>query len=126
MVGLIDKAERVTRSTFEKAGDFIVLLGGLPHELGGSYFLQTQHGLKEGCVPEVDLEAELKLQETLLAGINQRLITSAHDLSEGDYWSRCWRCSLLILPSVRKLNLMILDLHLAWMLCYLERARVEH
>ena len=83
MVGLIDKAERVTRSTFEKAGDFIVLLGGLPYELGGSYFLQTQHGLKEGCVPEVDLEAELKLQETLLAGINQRLITSAHDLSEG-------------------------------------------
>ena len=58
MVGLIDEAEHVTRSQIEEEGLEIVLLGDLPSELGGSYYLQTQFGKKEGIVPEVDLEAE--------------------------------------------------------------------
>ena len=58
MVGLIDKPELVTRSTISGAGQSVVLLGGFSNELGGSYFLQTQYGLKEGKVPVVDLETE--------------------------------------------------------------------
>ena len=54
MVGLIEKAERVTRSFVEQSGQSIILLGGLPNELGGSYFLQTEYGKKEGTCPEVD------------------------------------------------------------------------
>jgi phosphoribosylformylglycinamidine synthase len=83
MVGLIDKPELVTRSTISGAGQSVVLLGGFPDELGGSYFLQTQHGLKEGKVPIVDLEAEAKLQGLLIGGIELGLISSAHDLAEG-------------------------------------------
>ena len=83
MVGLIDKSELVTRSTISGAGQSVVLLGGFPDELGGSYFLQTQHGLKEGKVPIVDLEAEAKLQGLLIGGIELGLISSAHDLAEG-------------------------------------------
>ena len=83
MVGLIDKSELVTRSTISGAGQSVVLLGGFSDELGGSYFLQTQHGLKEGKVPIVDLEAEAKLQGLLIGGIELGLISSAHDLAEG-------------------------------------------
>ena len=83
MVGLIDKSELVTRSTISGAGQSVVLLGGFSNELGGSYFLQTQHGLKEGKVPVVDLEAEAKLQGLLIGGIELGLISSAHDLAEG-------------------------------------------
>ena len=83
MVGLIDKLKNVTRSTISEPGHSIVLLGGLSNELGGSYFLQTQYGLKQGKVPEVDLEAEAKLQELLIRGIKERQIESAHDLAEG-------------------------------------------
>ena len=83
MVGLIDKPELVTRSTISGAGQSVVLLGGFPDELGGCYFLQTQHGLKEGKVPFVDLEAEAKLQGLLIGGIELGLISSAHDLAEG-------------------------------------------
>ena len=61
----------------------IVLLGDLPNELGGSYYLQTKHGLKEGVVPQVDFEAESRLQEFVLNGIEKRNILSAHDLAEG-------------------------------------------
>ena len=83
MVGLIDKPELVTRSKISGAGQSVVLLGGFPDELGGCYFLQTQHGLKEGKVPFVDLEAEAKLQGLLIGGIELGLISSAHDLAEG-------------------------------------------
>jgi phosphoribosylformylglycinamidine synthase len=83
MVGLIDDAKHVTRSSLSQAGQSIVLLGDLPHELGGSYFLQTQYGLKDGVVPEVDLEAEAKLQSFLISNIENGTIACAHDLAEG-------------------------------------------
>ncbi len=83
MVGLIERPEDVTRSFLSEAGQAIVLLGGLPHELGGSYFLHTQHGLKEGTVPEVNLEAEAKLQDFLISQSHDGLLAAAHDLSEG-------------------------------------------
>ena len=66
MVGLIDDAKQVTRSFVTQAGQSILLIGGLPHELGGSYYLQTQFGKKEGRVPEIDLSAEKKFRTFFL------------------------------------------------------------
>ena len=83
MVGLIEQQEQVTRSQIEDSGLEIILLGGLPHELGGSYYLQTQFGKKEGKVPEVDLGHEMSLQNLLITQIEQGRIQAAHDLSEG-------------------------------------------
>lgn len=83
MVGLIDEQEHVTKSQISETGMELFLLGGLPSELGASYFLQTQHGKKEGSVPEVNLENEKKLQQLLIAQIESGKIKAAHDLSEG-------------------------------------------
>jgi phosphoribosylformylglycinamidine synthase subunit PurL len=83
MVGLIDDASQVTRSFVAQAGETVLLLGGLPYELGGSYYLQTQFGKKEGRVPEVDLSAEKKVQDFLLAQISNNSVLAAHDVSEG-------------------------------------------
>ena len=83
MVGLIEKAEEVTRSFISGEGESIILLGGLPHELGASYYLQTQFGKKEGRVPEIDLEGEKKVQEFLLSQISNGSVQAAHDISEG-------------------------------------------
>ena len=57
----------------------------MPSELGASYFMQTQHGKKEGSVPAVDLESEKKLQEFLISEIEAGKIKAA-DLSEVVYW----------------------------------------
>jgi phosphoribosylformylglycinamidine synthase len=73
----------VTKSQVEAAGLKLILLGGWPSELGGSYYLQTQHGKKEGTVPEVSLENEKKVQGLLIRHIEAGKITAAHDLSEG-------------------------------------------
>ena len=83
MIGLIDKQENVTRSQLEHAGLELILLGGWPMELGGSYYLQTQHAKKEGAVPEVSLENEKKVQDLLIEQIEAGRIVAAHDLSEG-------------------------------------------
>ena len=83
MVGLIDDAKQVTRSFVTQAGQSVLLIGGLPHELGGSYYLQTQFGKKEGRVPEIDLSAEKKVQDFLLAHISNESVLAAHDVSEG-------------------------------------------
>ena len=83
MVGLIDEQEHVTKSQISETSMELFLLGGLPSELGASYFLQTQHGKKEGSVPEINLENEKKLQQLLIAQIESGKIKAAHDLSEG-------------------------------------------
>jgi phosphoribosylformylglycinamidine synthase len=83
MVGLIDKQENVTKSQVNEAGLDLILLGGMPSELGGSYYLQTQFGKKEGSVPAVSLENEKKVQDLLIGQIEAGKIIAAHDLSEG-------------------------------------------
>jgi phosphoribosylformylglycinamidine synthase len=83
MVGLIEKADQVTRSFIANAGQSIVLIGDLPNELGGSYFLQTEFGKKEGTCPGVNLAEEKKVQDFLINTIDSGHINAAHDISEG-------------------------------------------
>ena len=83
MVGLIEKADQVTRSFIADAGQSIVLIGDLPNELGGSYFLQTEFGKKEGTCPGVNLAEEKKVQDFLINTIDSGHINAAHDISEG-------------------------------------------
>ena len=83
MVGLIDHPDRVTRSGVKNSGLELILLGGLPDELGGSYYLQSAFNKKEGTCPKVDLDAEMNLQNLLIGQIEEGRICAAHDLSEG-------------------------------------------
>jgi phosphoribosylformylglycinamidine synthase len=82
VVGFIEKEADITRQ-FAPAGSRLVLLGGAPTELGGSQFLGLIHGKKTGDAPNVDLEAEKRLQDFLLAQIRMGRVGAAHDLSEG-------------------------------------------
>jgi phosphoribosylformylglycinamidine synthase len=83
VVGLIEKESHITRQFVTAPDQQLVLLGGAPTELGGSQFLGLVHGLKTGDAPAVDLGAELRLQNLLLAEIAAGHVAAAHDLSEG-------------------------------------------
>ena len=88
MVGLIDSLAHVTRATFRapapgSAGDAIVLLGTNTDELGGSEYLARVHGRVAGAPPRVDVDAERRLVDTLLAAIRAGHVRSAHDTSDG-------------------------------------------
>ncbi len=84
MVGLIDDPTHITTQWFKQADDAIILLGGVgPSCLGGSQFAKEILGRKEGPCPEIDLEKELRLHDSVRAAIRMGLVKSAHDCSEG-------------------------------------------
>ncbi len=83
MVGVIDDVDHITASRFAGEGDDIVLLGENTEELGGSEYLKVVHGIVAGDAPEIDLDAEKRLQTALLDAIRRGVVRSAHDISEG-------------------------------------------
>jgi phosphoribosylformylglycinamidine synthase II len=83
MVGLVHDIDHITTQEFKAAGDVIFLLGETKAEIGGSEFQYAVHGVTEGRPPELDLATERKLHVTVLNVIQQGLVASAHDLSEG-------------------------------------------
>jgi phosphoribosylformylglycinamidine synthase len=83
IVGLIRDSKHITPSHFQNAGDAIILVGENREELGASLYLREAHGLKQGRPPELDLEREKKMHETVRAAIRLGELRSAHDLAEG-------------------------------------------
>jgi phosphoribosylformylglycinamidine synthase len=83
IVGLLDHADRFVARRFRSSGDALVLLGEDRGELGGSEYLKVVHGLVRGLPPALDLAAEERLQDVLVALADARLVRSAHDCSDG-------------------------------------------
>ena len=83
MVGLIDDEKHVTTQWFKNERDVIILVGEIGSELGGTQFLNTCFGRKEGPPPRVNLELEISVQNTVRVLIRAGLVKSAHDCSEG-------------------------------------------
>jgi phosphoribosylformylglycinamidine synthase len=83
MVGLIEKIQRVVTPWFKSSGDAVVMLGRTREELGGSEYLKWVHGLTRGTPPWIDLKVEQAVQLCCLEAIDQELLSSAHDVSDG-------------------------------------------
>lgn len=83
MVGLLDDLSLKLDQFFKNEGDLIFLLGETFEEIGGSEYLKQIHGLTKGNPPVLDLEKEKKLWLALTEMNHQKVLQSAHDLSEG-------------------------------------------
>ncbi|HMO79974.1 MAG TPA: phosphoribosylformylglycinamidine synthase subunit PurL [Pyrinomonadaceae bacterium] len=89
MVGLIDDTRKLITQGFKNEGDVIALLGMTGDDLSVSEFaysvggISTDEMISYGRVPAIDLAAERKLQDALLAMADAELLNSAHDCSEG-------------------------------------------
>jgi phosphoribosylformylglycinamidine synthase subunit PurL len=83
MVGIIADERWITRQYFQDDGDVIFLLGPIGEEMGATHYLKVVHGRKEGQPPRLDFDLELRLQGVLSSLIQQGLVQSAHDCSEG-------------------------------------------
>ncbi|UQZ85249.1 Phosphoribosylformylglycinamidine synthase 2 [Paenibacillus konkukensis] len=83
MVGLVHDTDHITTQGFKQEGDVIILLGETKAELGGSEFQYVMHGVTEGRPPQLDLDVEKKLLSAVLGAIQNGLVASAHDLSDG-------------------------------------------
>jgi len=83
IVGLVEDIDRVVTPGFKAAGDTVILLGENTEEFGGSEYLEAVGSISGGAPPEVDLDREIAVQETLLDAISEGLVRSANDPSEG-------------------------------------------
>ena len=88
VLGLIEDAECAVDSAFKNEGDAIVLLdgGGSPRaeaSFGSSEYAKTIHGAIAGAPPAIDLNAEKRLIECLVRLASEKVIASAHDVSDG-------------------------------------------
>ncbi|MEK8130952.1 phosphoribosylformylglycinamidine synthase subunit PurL [Paenibacillus filicis] len=83
MVGLVHDLDHITTQGFKSEGDVVLLLGDTKAELGGSEFQYVIHGVTEGRPPAIDLDVEKVLLDSVLAAIQNGLVASAHDLSDG-------------------------------------------
>jgi phosphoribosylformylglycinamidine synthase len=83
MVGLLQRVADRVPSHFAAPGDEILVLGATRGELGGSAYWTELCDFIGGRPARVDLDAERRLQQLLVASAGRRLLRSAHDCSEG-------------------------------------------
>src|SRR6202790_2104201 len=102
ILGVIEDATNVLKMAFRDDGDIVVLLDGigavndspgaassngsnsrLAREFSSSEYSKTIGGIVAGEPPVIDLAAEKRLQQCLVALAASRTIQSAHDISDG-------------------------------------------
>jgi phosphoribosylformylglycinamidine synthase len=83
MVGLLPAADRAVQSFARASGDAVLILGATSLELGGSALWDTVGGVVGGAPPHVDLAAERRLVDVLVAAAERGLLHSAHDCAQG-------------------------------------------
>lgn len=83
MLGIIEEAKHITTQWFKEAGQAILLLGLTRADLGATQLLSLLDGEARGGVPGLDLQLEKAVQATCLQAIQQGLVKSAHDCSDG-------------------------------------------
>src|SRR3989449_885440 len=83
MVGLLSRVHRAVLSHARERHDVVLVLGETRPELGGSALWEVLHEAVCGEPPRVDLEAERRLVDFLVAGAEAGLVRSAHDCSHG-------------------------------------------
>ncbi|HYD49731.1 MAG TPA: AIR synthase related protein, partial [Terriglobales bacterium] len=82
MVGLIEDITRHMTIGFKTEGDVVALLGRSREELGGTEYLALRD-IVAGTPPWIDLSRERNVQNVCRTAIEEGLLESAHDVSEG-------------------------------------------
>ena len=83
MVGVLDSYEDKMTLGFKEEGDLIYLVGQSNNDINCSEYLHKICGVEYSPAPHFDLDEEFSIQQTILQLIAQKLIQSAHDISEG-------------------------------------------
>ncbi len=83
MLGLVDDVSKRMSLDFKNAGDLIYMIGEASDDIASSEYLKTIHNVKYSPAPYFNLDEEYKMQKSVYQLIQESLIQSAHDLSEG-------------------------------------------
>ena len=82
MIGTIEKGKQMTMD-FKTDGATVYLIGEMVDDISCSEYLYSYKGIKLSHAPYFDIDKEANMQKALSDLINQGIIESAHDVSEG-------------------------------------------
>ena len=83
MVGLHTDVKDITTQTFKNVGDLIYLVGQTTDAFNGTEIQKLETGKIDGALFAFDAKQEVINQKEVLTAIQDGLVASAHDLSEG-------------------------------------------
>lgn len=83
MVGVIEDISNHIKNYFTSPNEQIAVIGRFKPTLSGSEYLKEIHGLTKGEIPDLSLEDELNLQNLVLELNENKLLSSAKDISLG-------------------------------------------
>jgi phosphoribosylformylglycinamidine synthase len=83
MVGILDNLDQKMTMFFRNDGDTIYVIGENRNDINCSEYLHSICGVTHSPAPHFDLEEEFSLQDKLLKIVREKLVNSAHDISEG-------------------------------------------
>ncbi|MBT4922668.1 MAG: phosphoribosylformylglycinamidine synthase subunit PurL [Rickettsiales bacterium] len=82
-VGLISDINKIPNNYFVNEGEDIFVIGETKGHLGCSIYLKQISNSEEGLPPAVDLATELKTANFITKLIDQAIVTSVNDVSDG-------------------------------------------
>jgi phosphoribosylformylglycinamidine synthase len=83
MLGLMENVGQKMTLDFKNEGDSIYLVGAAKNDINSSQYLASYHKTKASPAPTFELADEVKLQHGIAHLIKERIIESAHDVSDG-------------------------------------------
>lgn len=83
MVGVLDDPEQKMTIGFKSQGHLIYIVGRIENDINSSEYLHKICGVEHAPAPYFDLDEEYAMQQQVASLIQQRLVASAHDISEG-------------------------------------------
>ena len=92
MVGLLDNANDKMTMDFKVPGDIIYLVGKSRDDINSSEYLHKIHAIEFSPAPYFDMDEEFVLQQVVSELIHNKLIQSAHDISEGGLFVTLTEC----------------------------------
>ncbi len=83
MIGLVEDKDLVMTTGFKRSGDKIYVIGEMLEDISSSEYLVKVHGIENSPAPHFDIQNEVNVQRAIKNLIEEQVIQSAHDVSEG-------------------------------------------
>ena len=87
MVGLLENKRNQMTMAFKNKGDMIYLIGRSQNDIASSQYLIQFHKIYNSPAPYFNLDEEKEFQEILFMLVQNKLVCSAHDVSEGGLYT---------------------------------------
>ncbi len=94
MLGILDDYTEQMTLNFKNEGDVIFVIGRIVDDIASSEYLRIIHEVAHSPAPYFDLEEEAHLQKVIAELIKEKMILSAHDVSDGGLFTTLVEASM--------------------------------